>query len=191
MACESSRHRRNALSAVGLGLALLLAGCGSSGGGVAHLGKVKLKVTITKPAAVLTPQRLPAVETAVIKFATCMRSHGVVNFPDPGAPGGTSSAKAVVNPDSPTVKSAVEACKSLLPSVASGTLPALSGALQSDFLRAVACMRTHGVPNMPDPTFVDGVPHFQGILKKIDLNSPVFQSALSTCKSLLPGGGAL
>jgi hypothetical protein len=52
-------------------------------------------------------------------------------------------------------------------------------------------MRKHGVANMPDPTFVDGVPHFPGIIKKIDLNSQTFQSALATCKSLLPGGGAL
>jgi hypothetical protein len=189
MALEPSRPRRNALSALGLGLALALAACGSSGSGVAHLGKAKRPVT--KPAPVVTPHSVTAVEAAVLKFATCMRSHGVTSFLDPAAPGSASSAKSVIDPNSPTVKSAVKACKSLLPSLASGVLPMLGPALQSDFLRAVACMRRHGVPNMPDPTFIHGVPHFPGITKKIDLNSQAFQSAFSTCKSLLPGGSSL
>lgn len=126
MACKSSRHRRNALSAVSLGLALLLAGCGSSGGGVAHLGKVKLKLTIPKPAAVLTPQSLPAVETAVIKFATCMRSHGVTNFPDPQSSGGgirislKASASGGLDPSSPIFQAAQKACRGSLPPLPGG-----------------------------------------------------------------------
>jgi hypothetical protein len=142
---------------------------------------------VTKPAAAATSRNTQALEAATIKLAGCMRSHGVTNFPDPGAPGGTRSAKLAFDPNSPTFKAATEACKSLLTSVASA-LPALGPALQSDFLKAVACMRTHGVPNMPDPTFTNGVPHFAGITKVVDLRSQAFQSALMTCKSLLPSG---
>jgi hypothetical protein len=184
---EMRRHRRQSLSAAGLVLALGLAGCGGAGRSIAHLGKTKIKVTVTKPAAAATSRTDQALEAATIKFAGCMRSHGVPNFPDPAAPGGTSSTKVAFDPNSPTFKTAAEACKSLLTSIASA-LPAISPAIQSDLLKAVACMRTHGVPNMPDPTFTNGVPRFTGITKVVNVRSQAFESAFQTCKSLVPAG---
>jgi hypothetical protein len=62
--------------------------------------------------------------------------------------------------------------------------------LESAGLRFSDCMRSHGVPNFPDPTATG-----QGISIRftpgsgIDPFSPGFKAAQSTCHRLLPGGG--
>jgi hypothetical protein len=119
-----------------------------------------------------------------------MRSHGVANFPDPGAPGGATSSAGATDPNSPAVKAAVKDCHSLTAKLSSAAR-ALFGTpkAQAQFLAVAACMRSHGVPSFPDPKFVDGLPRFPG-LKASDLHSLTFLAALQRCKSLLPGGGA-
>jgi hypothetical protein len=62
-----------------------------------------------------------------------------------------------------------------------------SPAAAADFLKFSQCMRTHGVPNFPDPTG-RGIQLSRG--SGIDPASPAFQSAQKTCSKLLPGGGA-
>jgi hypothetical protein len=56
--------------------------------------------------------------TAELKFAECMRSHGVTNFPDPT--GGALAVPQGVNTSSPQFQAAQQACQSLLPG---GTAP--------------------------------------------------------------------
>lgn len=60
-------------------------------------------------------------------------------------------------------------------------------------LKFVDCMRSHGVPNMPDPTAnppsgsytsVGGIV----IPSSISIQSPAFRSAEQSCEKLLPGG---
>ena len=51
-----------------------------------------------------------------------------------------------------------------------------------------ACIRAHGEPNYPDPTFGGGVVNF-GNLPGIDTNSPQYQAALHACASLNPENG--
>lgn len=49
------------------------------------------------------------------------------------------------------------------------------------------CMRSHGVPNFPDPSVSgNGI---QLIGSSSQINSPAFQSAQKSCTHLLPGGG--
>jgi hypothetical protein len=56
---------------------------------------------------------------------------------------------------------------------------------QQDAVKFTRCMRSHGVPNLPDPTS----PHeFKASLAGMQ-NLPAFQSAESMCRRLLPGGG--
>ncbi|MGH2883751.1 MAG: hypothetical protein ACRDPA_13830, partial [Solirubrobacteraceae bacterium] len=58
----------------------------------------------------------PAVTSAFLKFARCMRSHGVPNFPDPGSTGGIQlTPGSGLNPASPAFQSAQGQCKKLLP----------------------------------------------------------------------------
>jgi hypothetical protein len=49
------------------------------------------------------------------------------------------------------------------------------------------CMRTHGVPNFPDPTSRGAVQIAPG--SGINPQSPAFQSAQSSCQKLLPSSG--
>ncbi len=49
------------------------------------------------------------------------------------------------------------------------------------------CMRSHGVPNFPDPGTGRSVNAAPG--SGLDPAAPAFQSAQSTCNKLVPGGG--
>jgi len=50
------------------------------------------------------------------------------------------------------------------------------------------CMRSHGVPNFPDPNGQGAITF--GSSDGIDPSSPQFQSAQKSCQKLLPHGGA-
>ena len=86
-----------------------------------------------------------------VKFAECIRGHGVPHFPDPNAKG-----EFVFGIDvTPAVwQKAVDACKDLEPP------GALSGKRspkqQSAALRFAECIRKNGVKDFPDP--VNGEP---------------------------------
>jgi hypothetical protein len=54
----------------------------------------------------------------MVKFAQCMRSHAVPDFPDPALSGQSAPASGkgpVINPSSPRFEAAVRACQRLLP----------------------------------------------------------------------------
>ncbi len=55
------------------------------------------------------------------------------------------------------------------------------------FLKFSQCMRSHGVPNFPDPSSGGGIQ----INSSSGINpfSPAFKAAHATCRKLLPGGG--
>jgi hypothetical protein len=53
------------------------------------------------------------------------------------------------------------------------------------FLQFSECMRTHGVPNFPDPSGGGGI----NLTSGINPAAPAFIAAKSKCKHLLPGGG--
>jgi hypothetical protein len=63
----------------------------------------------------LSPRQL----AQLLKFAKCMRAHGITNFPDPTSKG--LSLGNGVDPSSPQFKAAGQACQSLLPNSAGGT----------------------------------------------------------------------
>jgi hypothetical protein len=68
----------------------------------------------------------------------------------------------------------------------------------ADYTRALkftSCMRSHGVPNLPDPKsngsgglFVQKSPGGMSV-NGVSVNGPAFQSAMQACKSYLPNGG--
>jgi hypothetical protein len=77
-----------------------------------------------------------------------------------------------------------------------GTLPQNGGqplgktitpADQADYVKAAACMRSHGVPDFPDPTFQNNTVTFN-IPPSIDKNSPQARSAVASCRKLIPAG---
>jgi hypothetical protein len=120
-----------------------------------------------------------------------MRSHGLPDFPDPqiSQHGGGVSVKMAVPASiggNPRFGSADQACRKLLPAGGPGNQPTVTPAQQAQYLKAAACIRAHGVPNFPDPTFSGGGVHIahQGLNE----SSPVFKAAVQACESLIPGG---
>lgn len=123
-----------------------------------------------------------------LKFSQCMRSHGLPNFPDPQQGTGgvqlTLSKSSGINPHSSTFRSAQAACRKYAPGGKTTGQP-LSPAMQRKFLAYSQCMRTHGVPNFPDPKFSGGAAQLQ--LQGIGPGSPGFDKAQRACESMLPG----
>jgi hypothetical protein len=140
---------------VALGLAgligLITAGCGSNAssetGTASSTGTTS---TGTGTASSGANTKLTARDKAV-KFAECIRAHGVSDFPDPNAKNQFAYGVSV----SPAVwKQATTACKDLQPP---GTLSSKrTPKQQSASLRFAQCVRDHGVKDFPDP--VNGEP---------------------------------
>jgi hypothetical protein len=125
-----------------------------------------------------------------LAYAQCMRAHGEPSYPDPQSNGGFIINGKQAHLNGALMNSANKTCQHLLPKS-----PPMTAAQQrqatAQALRYVACMRTHGIPNMPDPTV-----NAQGIQFHIGgpggsgppPNSPVLQNAMRACQKLLPGG---
>ncbi len=67
----------------------------------------------------LTPAQRAIAARAMLRFAACMRRQGVPDFPDPNGEG-TFPPRSImkrIDPSSPLVQSAYEACKSLEPKI--------------------------------------------------------------------------
>ena len=88
-----------------------------------------------------------------VKFAECMRSNGVSQFPDPSASGKlTIDAVANgswLNTSTPAFKQAISACKNLEPAGFTGGKR--SSQQQQAGLKFAQCIRANGVPDFPDP----------------------------------------
>jgi len=180
------------LVAVVVGIALLAAGCGggSSRQGVATLGTATSTATRSAAPSGTTTSANPA-DTA-LAFSQCMRTHGEPNFPEPVFQGKSAHITihpgSGVDPSSPQFTAAYNRCKHLLPS--NGTPSqgqTITPAEQTDYIEAAACMRSHGVPDFPDPTFKDGTVAFRS-RTPIDTTTPQFRSALTRCRKLIPAG---
>jgi hypothetical protein len=117
-----------------------------------------------------------------------MRSHGVPNFPDPvQTPSGHYGYRTHgIDPNSAAFQGALQACKSL-PSPWNSTGQQLSTSQQQAWLNWAQCVRTHGQPNFPDPTFSGMEVHDAGV----GSSSPQLQSAMDACKSQRPSVGGL
>lgn len=159
------------------GIALLTAACGSSpssstaSGGAPHTGS-------------------PADRHQAFAFAQCMRTHGVAKYPDPGS-GPVDSSQLGVSDSQ--YESAKAACQSEAP--ASGQQhPGLTSAQQqhvlSQLLSFSRCMRSHGLPNFPDPNSATTIFVQNGQLfnmpSNINVNSSQFTNAADACKALMP-----
>jgi hypothetical protein len=173
------RVRRAGLLAVALAVTgVLVAGCsgGSAGPGMAGVS--------SDPASASASATVSG-EAEALAYAACMRAHGVANFPDPtvqnGSVGFSITAGDGVDQNSPQYQSARQACSSLR---GGGTANSGSGNLAKE-LKFAQCMRSHGVPDFPDPNKNGG---FSGT-SSINPSSPTFQNAQSTCMQLSGLGG--
>jgi hypothetical protein len=177
---HTARPPRSAVAAAVATVGLLLVACsgGSSSPKVASLGS-----TTTTMAA----DRSPAGGNGLahlVDYSACMRAHGLHDFPDPTPnPGGQGGSLSVqggpgsdLNPNLPQFQAAAQACKNLLPEAA--RTPAQVATQVAAETRLAACIRSHGVPDWPDP---DSQGTFD--LNGIDPDSPQIRSAVTTCQT--------
>jgi hypothetical protein len=161
---------------------LLAAGCG--GGGSPGVASVASSTT----AATTTTQN------GLVAYSACMRSNGVPKFPDPASSGGIPK-QAVVSAfqavSSSQAEAAQNSCRYALP--AGGSLsgqasqPVVTAQQRQDYLKVAVCMRSHGFPDFPDPTFQNNSVQ-TNIPSSIDTNTSKFKSAAATCTKLIPAG---
>jgi hypothetical protein len=102
---------------------------------------------------------------SAVAYSACMRSHGVPNYPDPDSSGQLPKTDAqILGVSSTQYQAAQQACQPLLPT--HGSLqqqeyqcmqnndcpPTLVQQMMTGDIKLARCMRSHGVPNFPDPT---------------------------------------
>lgn len=216
-----SRRRRGAYllsaGAATLGVAALLAGCGGgSSPGVASVGNSKSSSSQSAAAGGGaadgaagggSPRSLGSgsgggqavVSIAggsrqdALKFSACMRANGVPNFPDPNSQGAVQFGSADgIDPRSSQFQAAQKKCAKYRGG-GHAPSPAKQAQAQAQALRFSACMRSHGVPDFPDPQFSSnggiGIRLHGGPGSGLDPGSPIFQAAQKACSADLPGGG--
>lgn len=121
-----------------------------------------------------------------------MRSHGVPNYPDPASNGAIPKETGQqLGVSLSELRAASSACQHLIPpgeslsGQSNQTIPAQD---QQDYLKAAACMRSHGFPDFPEPVFQNGQVEFPMLSHDFDLNSPQFQAAFKICQKDIPPG---
>jgi hypothetical protein len=139
------------------------------------------------------------IASQALAFAKCMRANGVPNFPDP-APGNRFLFSASgLNPGAPAVKAAQAKCQKLVPGggpPVPGTKTDPTGQTLERLTRIATCMRSHGVPQFPDPRtsvpedpFGPGqggvITDFDGAIllfpSTLDMHSPAYDQATAAC----------
>jgi len=163
MPSVSRRH----LSAAGLAavVAVTLSACGSSS-----------DPPSTNSAA--------AADAARLRFAQCMRQHGV-DIPDnPG-----EGRQTFRTGPRATFQAALKACDKYRRQAFGNITPQQRQEFRDAFVKFAACMRQHGV-DVPDPS---SGPPANGQRRRLpDRNDPTVQAAMKACQSQLPkrpGGG--
>jgi hypothetical protein len=163
------------------GLALLAAACGGSPGShVAQLGSTAARSTSSS-----TPSAGSAHQNDAVAFARCMRSAGVPNWPDPTRSGAFEKSKLTTRQlgvGTSQVQAAQSACNHLLPNGGSG--PNAARHMRALGLRYARCMRSHGVPNLPDPGIDGRIPDPESV--GINQGSPKFETANQACGKYRP-----
>lgn len=141
---------------------------------------------------------------AMLKFARCMREHGV-DMPDPkvtsdesggtqviiGGPGGPGGSDGGLNPESATFKRAEKACRKYMRDVidtadAPKLDPEQEKKMRLQALKFARCMREEGI-DFPDPQFEGG-----GVTQRVTKNAadnPRFEAAQKRCAKTVGGLG--
>jgi hypothetical protein len=173
------RHRTLvATSVIAVAVVLLLAACGgrSNGPSVAHLGGA------ASPAAgsgSVGPGS-PDFTAQLLKYAVCMREHGVPHFPDPNANDGFAIP---IDRSSPAWMAAQATCHKFQPGgfhpvPGSATHPSAQALAQ--MLRVSQCMRRQGIHDFPDPgSRLPLHPPTRGVITDMSGVILVFPSALA------------
>jgi hypothetical protein len=161
------RHRLIPTSVVAAAaVSLLAAGCGGS------------------------PSKTAATTTlsAALAYSHCLHSHGVPNFPDPNSSGQIPKDQiTALDPSSPQFEVAQRACAKLWPYRGPGQSSAQLQAHTAAMLAFARCIRSHGLPNFPDPTSTGQLTHEMVANAGINLHQPAVLQAGDACVSVTHG----
>ncbi len=129
----------------------------------------------------------------LVAYTQCMRSHGVPDYPGPDSSGQMpkiTSGQQVGVSDS-RLTAAQGACQDLWPYQA--PTQAQQRQQLTDDVKFAQCMRSHGVPNFPDPTSSDGRVEFVISVSRdgFDPHSPQIIAKAHECQYVLPAGTGL
>jgi hypothetical protein len=123
-----------------------------------------------------------------VRFAGCMRSHGVPTFPQLTSPYEFKHWMISSAAQSPANQSAETDCQHLLPG---GSGPqqneAHSQAQIAAMLAFARCIRSHGFPSFPDPTSSGEVTHQMLANARINLHQPAVLQAGDACVGVTRG----
>jgi len=180
--------------------ALLVAGCGggSSSPAVAHLSSSTSGGSSSSGGGSSSPESSASAQQKMVAYSQCMRTHGVPEFPEPTEgklllhSSDHNGHVTGLNPESSQFQAAQKVCGKLAPNGGKPPSAAEQTKMQEKALQFSKCMRSHGVPNFPDPEFRHSGGGGLGIRigrkgSGIEPNSPQFQAAQKACQSILPG----
>ncbi|MBU2669517.1 hypothetical protein KOI35_39010 [Actinoplanes bogorensis] len=126
-------------------------------------------------------------EDAPLKYAQCMRAHGMTWFPDPD-PSGRQTIRSPKGMDPDKFQAAQEACQEFAPDMTNGDRadPAMLEAAR----KMAKCMRENGVPDFPDPQPDGSIRIDRGKDGKgpAGPGDPTFDKADEKCRQFLPDG---
>jgi hypothetical protein len=164
------------VAALAIVAATMIAGCGSSSSSSSGAGAQGAQAQVQRE------------EQDAVRFADCMRSGGVSNFPDPeSSPHAFKFALAPNSADAraPAFQRAYTACHHLLPRPrASSQSPPPSQAQIGAELAFARCLRGHGFPSFPDPSSTGELTHEMLAAAGINLHQPAVVQAADTCVSV-------
>ena len=178
------RPARTMAAVIAAAVLALLAACGGSPSSAGSGGS---------PNAAASARSQSASSQKLLAFSRCMRSHGVPNFPDPNSSGVLPKSQvAQLSAGNSQFPAAHRACEHLLPN---GGQPSLAQMQQAwnDMRNFARCMRSHGVPNWPDPARTsqqDQRPFFY-VPNSIDPNAPQIVTRMRTCQHVLHANNPL
>jgi hypothetical protein len=133
-----------------------------------------------------SPAQLAQAQHDMVRFATCLRSHGVPNVPDPTNP--RQFKTFLGGNQAPAVLTAETACQHLLPGGGPPNHNATHSRAQITAALAFArCLRSHGFPNFPDPTSTGDLSHQMLAAAGINLQQPAVAQAADACVGVTHG----
>jgi hypothetical protein len=172
-------------------VALLTAACGGSPSSTGPGGSPAAGGSASSPATNLQK---------AVAFSRCVRDRGVPNWPDPTSSGQIAKESAQqLGVSNAQLQVALNACQHLLPDTGNiDDNPAALNQWWSQLRHFARCMRTHGVPNWPDPspypqdpvrpTFnlhAAGIGFHRGAQPGNIVNSPQIEAKVRACESVL------
>ena len=163
-----------------LAAATLIAACGS---GAKPSKSASAAGTVSLNGVRMSPV---AANRALLRFASCMHSHGVNGLPNPVS--SPAAFKHSFSNTTPVYTQAMGVCQRLIPGQQNSSDGGTHSRKQiSGMLAFARCIRSHGFSRFPDPTSGGDLTHTMLAQAGIDLHQPAVAQAADACVSVTHG----